>query len=490
MPKTSPLLQKTIDWLKSTACGDTAGTAGRHAPIRDLAGRAGVSYSTMWKALRLLGRQTRTPLLRTARGTSPAVDTPRRSHQWTARAIAADIAAGRIAADRVLPSFKNLSNAYRTSYRTLVKALDVLCRQELCRRVGSRYVVRTVQKRSQQAAILLVTKGQVDGTILMTVDRGAALLSSVRRECERVEVCLVPVPYYHRDEDIDTPLLRQAVTAARAGRPVIGTILFDAGMSTAHLDAILQELTGNGRLAIIDENGIRPSAGGRNRVLFTIGTTCAPGRIMGNYLLNNGHRTVAYLSRDPSVAWSRNRLLGLREAWAGAGLDPEKIRVCAPEPPAGQPAGMEWTAHDVRVRSLLQPLARGTRADRYLGRAVALHAERLYTTMHTLHRRDQCEGCIEQAAAIKEATAWVGENDDAALAALHHLASRRMKRRPAVVGFDDCEEALLAGLTSFSFDIPALAHAAVGCITGAVPPRLLRDQPVEINGAVTVRESG
>jgi LacI family transcriptional regulator len=99
---------------------------------------------------------------------------------------------------------------------------------------------------------------------------------------------------------------------------------------------------------------------------------------------------------------------------------------------------------------------------------------------------------FERALGDRRATAWIGVNDTVALAALAFLraAGRRVPADLSVVGFDDSNDALRAGLASYDFNLPALAEALVEHVVGWRSRSGRDHSPVaEIPGLLVERDS-
>jgi LacI family transcriptional regulator len=100
---------------------------------------------------------------------------------------------------------------------------------------------------------------------------------------------------------------------------------------------------------------------------------------------------------------------------------------------------------------------------------------------------------FNQALADSTLTAWVCCNDTLGLEALRFLRSRRV-RVPldiSVVGFDNSDRALLAGLTSYSFVSPTAMRRVLQSVIApnAVIARESLVSPVELDGVVKPRGS-
>jgi DNA-binding LacI/PurR family transcriptional regulator len=232
---------------------------------------------------------------------------------------------------------------------------------------------------------------------------------------------------------------------------------------------ILQALAASGKpVAVLDEleawdiAAIVPSAP-RTRI-FGITRNEKAGLEVGAFLLAMGHRRVCYLSVESAAAWSRERLAGLRKAYAH--LDClQSVATFVAEPATDWFAFSEKTQHDPAFRKLLadEERLRLMRKGLPQARPDDVKTGLLLTLWHE-QRTALLEGLMEQALRLRNVTAWVTENDDAGLYACDYLANRKgmtLGRDISVMGFDDRIESFGQRLSSYNFNITALATAAV-----------------------------
>ena len=77
--------------------------------------------------------------------------------------------------------------------------------------------------------------------------------------------------------------------------------------------------------AVLDETGTgQPPFPGKRQVpivTFQTGFDTSPGEMVGNFLLQLGHRHIAYISPFHGASWSINRYNGLSKTFAFAGYE-------------------------------------------------------------------------------------------------------------------------------------------------------------------------
>jgi len=236
-------------------------------------------------------------------------------------------------------------------------------------------------------------------------------------------------------------------------------------------------------LGIWDE---RPQGGRRPNFWrcrwFLTGYSKIPGRDVGRFLLEQGHRGVAFLSPFHGSQWSQRRLEGLAEICS---LASPTVRVKEFTTNRWDPSQYNPCDEDVAC------LVRGIVAS-----SGPLLLERAATIKEAVEAllRDKAvlvdvEDMCSAALADVSLTAWVAANDDIALLAWYWLRSRGLVagKDVSVVGFDNTLRAQEAGLTSYGFAEEELAVAMLTYL--AAPSRWKSGGVLDLDGALVVRQS-
>jgi DNA-binding transcriptional regulator YhcF (GntR family) len=390
----------------------------------------------------------------------------------------------------MLPRIKELAGRYGVCYRTLRKALDALLadgRLEASKK-GCRVPFATANGR--QNTIVLVVRGAEAGRSIGTwAPRNREQFSALEKECTLANVKLEFAIFQYRDGVLVGADGGNRLAVAPERLPsVLGFMVWTQGLADLGLPAFCDHLARYGRpVAVLDVSGGEDfrslhHTGSLSRV-FALGFSQRCGEIVGRYLLGLGHRRLVYICSAPGA-----RAAGLREAFAAAGFENAVDEVIyAPGGPGG--VGTEAEAFDYLLTHGLDE----RRWDhRTLKRALQRFRERLAGVQGDEAAYEMLEPAVEQALAVRDATAWVAWNDQTALRCLELLERRgvRLPQDLSLAGFDDVHEAFLEGLTSYNFNVEAIVHAMMTHILRPQPFRpVQRRAPVEIDGFVNTRRT-
>jgi DNA-binding LacI/PurR family transcriptional regulator len=395
----------------------------------------------------------------------------------------------------MLPPAKELGERYGVCHQTLRTALTALCDDRRLLRYKKRYRVPGLVSGRSSDTVVLVARGDRRGNLLVMSPRVEEHLRVLERQCSRAHVRLAVYTY-----DSDTNLLYgahgQRVTPQRLGDAhlLLGALLWEIGYSPAAVTALIDQLSAaRCPIAVLGESGRplpAPRRGSWSAVrLFSIAPDTAAGRYVGQYLLDRGHRKVAFVSPVHAALWSQDRLTGLRDAFRAAGFD-------------GSVSVFLLDRHD--QSDFLRQLQEQLRSEGPLQMAGfgQKHLSLTYTSERTQHEirtalEHQAMGVsmarlLERAAAEPDTTAWVVASDTIALLCLDFLrhSGIRVPADISVIGFDDSLQAFLYRLTSFNFDGAAAINAALGHLLASPGPRRGGvQQGVELEGFVAERST-
>ncbi len=494
----SPARLKASGFLRDTIARSLASGQLRLPNVAALADRAHVGYAAMWRAVDAL-RQEGVLATRPGVGTFvvEAHDTawgatavprllpePKLRWQRVLAAIQDDIAGGLIAPDAPMPSCKQLTARYGVCHRTLAKALDTLVQNRVVEPWRKGYRLVTPSASGKHSSVVLIACGIPTGELETFTPRSQDSLRLVEAECAKHNVRLDIAPY-HR-------ITRRLLVDPGRFAPPMGVLLWDSHIDEPSLRELLTHRAVSGRpVAILHEEGPLPAATaahGRTRV-FSIANNSTAGRQVGRFLVDMGHRGVGYMSPYHSESWAQERLTGLCQAYAAAGM-PDAVRPFL----VGRLQSGPTNALFREVAALMVPVAERLDTRQAAGeRTFTLLRERVARALWHASGEEMLAPLLEQALSDSGITAWVACNDQVAIQCLSYLERRKVRvpERISVVGFDDHVEAFAHGLASYNFNLAAVVQAMIGYVLGSGVSRIIRRSPtpVEIEGFVTQRHS-
>ena len=468
--------------------------------LRQLSRQAGVSQTTMLKAVGLLRDQgvlrtvtRRGTLLTGAKPSQGGVLTaPQAGQKWrvVADALRRELLAGTFSPGQPVPSHKTLAGTHRANYRTMRKALQQLHREGYLALAGRRYAAAFPAEARPGSRVLLITRAELPLAFELMDGRKLELLRELELQClaRRLRTEFVFCHYTGTTLHV-TPEI--AASAAAHGASLAGSVLWTAGFSRDQLGSILRQLEPLGLpVAAVDEARALEGPDAlslRTMRAVSLGTGSACGRDMGRYLLRLGHRRVLYLGFSPLPEWSAARLQGLREAFAEAGIaDGVTEMTVGPETPEGF-GGVPFYVD--RLNPSDEPPYGREETMQALRRVEAL----IVRSVLEVRRAPRLARALTAALRVPGVTAWVASHDELAIACLSFLEQQRVEvpQKLSLVSFDDTPQALYHGLTSFSFGLRAIAARLVDTVltSPAILKRGMQVGAFEAPGTVSERRS-
>ncbi|MBD3240071.1 MAG: GntR family transcriptional regulator [Chitinivibrionales bacterium] len=470
---------------------------GRALPgVREMAALAGVSRETVRRVVGRMAAQGRLDVRRGAgiwpAGTVPANDSPpqprvSRSHE-VYLAVRSSLAHESHLPDLPLPSIRELCVQLGAGHRTVAGALDRLVREGYIVRHGRGYRAARHARPLSDNRIVLIVAGDRFGNVRFPTTRALRNLLMLESECMRVGIGLAIVTVTPSGDRIHYPSGDNTVLSPTA-EGVLGHVVWPSSTIGTVLRSVQPYLRRSSQpVVVIDETLVPPpdvyQALPGARLLQPLQGRAA-GRQVGLMLRQMGHRGVCWFTRDPSQDWSIPRYEGLSEVFSSRGgrcsLRPVH---CLPTSESSPLQGRESAAREIRSGLYDGPLKDN------LVRLVTTFYDDSARLLRRARLRESLEPVFASELARANATAWVGDNDELALAALEYLERHHPRGNVpiAVVGFDDSIEAVGAGLTSYDFNGQACAAAAMNHILW--PNRFRHEpNPQPIEGFVVQRRS-
>lgn len=330
--------------------------------------------------------------------------------------LLSDLKAGAFHPHRDLPSRSALAPIYGVGPERIGAVLSGLADEGALVRRGRSYVLPPPPRKADQGTVLLVTRCDRDGTLLLETERQTDFVKSVQREGRELGLRIV-VAGWHEDE-------RGSVFLDQDGRE------FDPRKSRGLLLGCLVStwLVREPRALLSRLRGLRVPVSawwehpredfprgvqGRDLVGFDISFGPSSGIAIGRHLRSKGDGPVAFVSPFHASSWSLARWAGLLEGLRGSGIALEAF--------VHSGAG---SAHEIHARE--GSVESGERA---LGAVL--------------------ESLLEDLLPLRHNT-WVVVNDHATSLLLARLRARGAAR-PRIVSFDNSSASDALQFDSFEF---------------------------------------
>ncbi|MBD3320799.1 MAG: GntR family transcriptional regulator [Chitinivibrionales bacterium] len=408
--------------------------------------------------------------------------------------IRKDILTGQYSESQALPTIKELSAHYGTSYRTAKRAINALCKDGILQVEGRSYHIVQSQPLQSQSKIVLIA--QCDTT-------GRLLLSSVNEAWFRVieDVCATSrarfetIGYLGGDDEFAFISDDGTHRELPSGDRILGHLMIITN-NEPNKEEVIRRLSHHKKpLAVLDLAGgwSLPSRMQWPQIrIFSAAVLPSAARDVARFLLELDHRRVAYISPYHKAQWSHVRLEGIVDIYKNADLPDGVVPVTFTQPQgfyrstAKLKANLtdlfefhkEWTrGMPEEYRRVLDPIFIDLIPNR------SLYVAELNYFLRSLFRK---------ALADREITAWICANDQVAIAAYDYCRAHgvAIPERLWIIGFDDSYEALERGITSYNFNIRGIIHAMIGYILNTRTYAGLHfRKPIEIEGTIVQRRT-
>lgn len=517
MEKQKPGIKRACEYL--SALKQEQGFS--HLPsIRALSKSAGVSFVTMWKAVKYMqengflcssSRASQmfpgsdyTTINLTGDGqttSSSALEEPNLSRHYVAEKLYRDIVTGRFSNNDRLPSCKELQRLYDVSFATLKKALGVLVKQQIIEPRTNGYFIPSINGNTGHARIVAIGCGWEDGKIWLD-HQDKSYFRIIESECIRMNIQLDLIVYYR-----DQGRLRFVHTASKkdydlSDRTILGYIFIVANLDSTP-EEVLERLVGLQRsVAVLDVVGgwkiPRCAKGSRMVQFFTVTASELPAKRVAQYLLRKGHKKIAFFSPFHRALWSQQRLNIISEMYSLAGIS-DKVISFVYDNYAYKWDYLKKQGYQEDFNSLINQYNEwkkeahgafikkvgnfGYSIVKYLTESNCA-SEEIYEKMKPL---------FDKALEDRSISAWVMANDFAATIAIDYLKERniRVPEDLSIVSFDNSMDAMEYQLTSYEFNSQGIIALILRYI---LAPHTIKSGRkggcIEVDGTLVVRRSG
>lgn len=518
MEKQKPGIRRACEYISSI--GQKNGTS-ILPPIRSLAQSAGVSFVTMWKAVKHLHENgsiisspegNRLALKEGANSEIATGETEDKfeefskgensgsSRNYVADKLYKDIVTGRFTGNDRLPSCKELQRIYGVSFAKLKKSLDVLTEQQIIEPHTNGYYIPSLTGNTGHAKIVAIGCGWEDGKIWVD-HQDKNYFRALESECIRMNIQLDVVVYYRNQGR-----LRFAHTASRkdydlSDQSILGYIFIVANLDSTP-EEVLEKLDALKRnVAVLDVIGgwkiPRCARGNRMIQFFTATASVIPAKRVAQYLLGKGHRRIAFFSPFHRALWSQRRFDTISEMYSRAGITDGVVPFVSPNY-AYQWDYLKNHVHQEDLRSLINQYtewkkeANGTILKKFgnLGYNIVKYLTEWNCASGEIY--EKMKPLFNKALDNKTITAWVMANDFAATIAIDYLKERnlRVPEDISIISFDNTMDAMEYHLTSYDFNNQGIINMILRFI---LAPHTIKPgytgRCIEVDGTLVVRRS-
>jgi len=418
---------------------------------------------------------------------------PAASHQapgmkWqrVIRALYSDIQKGTYPPGTVLPSHKELCERYGVCHRTLRKALDALCRSGRVTAHKRTYRISTVVcTPGTRSTVVMILRANPAGDPMLHSPRSAEILRSMERACARANVRLRIVGIA-----AELPDMGNLETLARVAQAdyVIGYVVWNVALTHDVLARVYHVLARAGKpvatLGGYHEDSLVPRALLARLRTFAVDTTPQAGMTVGRFLLDYGHRKVAYIGDAPDSSHCNQRLIGLRREFSSAGFG-DGVHSYYARPACREPRNT--------LRASASSLSSSAIGASVHKRLIAQDGHRRSLIEEALGLRERLLPVLDELAGNRSFTAWIGYNDVVALTCLDVLEAKgvAVPAEVSVIGFDDSDEAFAYRLTSYDFNVGAASTSILEFLLRWSPSPRTRRPPscMLLGGRINERET-
>ncbi|MBD3241658.1 MAG: GntR family transcriptional regulator [Chitinivibrionales bacterium] len=470
--------------------------------VRELSRTAGVSHVTMARAV-AEARDKGLVVTHPGRGTFVARDhgslrsfPPPRSPQpkllWqrVASRLRSDMLDRTLSPDRSLPTSKELCARYHVSAPTMRKVLSYLADTGELEPTGGGYAPSSRSRATRSAYVCLMARASPIRPYQSLTERNMSLLREIEDECNargiRLELEIVDYDPHNR---LEPKVAFRRMPMLHEGALFLGFLIIGTAIDPLNTSRMIKQCLDTGHRVCFFDDDLRRNPDGfvRSSRLRTIslGGDSSSGLAVGRHLLKLGHRRMAFLYQSPLPVWAADRLQGMRDAYAEAGLpaDVTPFRVSR--------SFSEPVDSAALMRRAIEQLEPGSARDA-LRRTLYRLLHPLTTIWWDENQRERFERHMDALLAHEDRTAWVCESDQLAIRVRDSLRIRGVDvpGRVSLAGFDDVAEAMFEGLTSYCFNLRGVARYAVDTLLSPRRPgERARRSPVVVQGYVSERGS-
>lgn len=478
--------------------------------IQAMARECGVSHVTMMRAVRELAEQG---VLESKQGAGIRAIAPYRPAEESRQTEAKPAPDSRLlwerVADRIrdrirsgtyglgsrLPGKKVLCETYGVSPPTINKVLRFLEREKAIHRDRTHYFVPGDTHGTRNGCVVFVFRGRKEIVPETFTPRMKKIFRIIEQTCLARNLQFVPAPIHFvaPSRHVSPSSWVNDLQVHVGDRPIIGFIFWNYSMGNVDFDSFLRAIVRFRRpVSFLHETYPRTVPGvprGLNQFLrVDTADDREVGREVGRYLRSRGVSDVAYLAFNQDIRWQVERHRGIAQEMPA---DTRGGSFHCPEPGI---AFKQVDSHAPELRTTIPSLCRlGDLPDsphwlspqvfsRYRANiSTIVYQWRIVYALYPLVKR------ILRDAAPR---VIVGCNDTMALGAhmILRLPEFTAYRDIGIIGFDDTEEALLNGFSSYNFNDEGFVMAALEFVLQPESALFRNTSTVQTHGFLSTRE--
>ncbi|MBD3242106.1 MAG: GntR family transcriptional regulator [Chitinivibrionales bacterium] len=504
--KPSAALRKALAHIERICAARGADEPLRLPTIAAMAVEAGVATVTMWKAVQVLrdkGALQAAPRKGVVSSGDLHAAVPQTNrYRWEdiRDGMLTALRSGNAQVSNTWPPVKELAARYGCSRDTIGRALRSLLADGVIERFGRSYRVRSAQSHVSRGTLVLLARGHSRMRLLGAGPGMRRIVRMMEETSAHMNVRMLALPVVPARNRLGIPNQGlDELDLVQNRRSLLGIIVWgaDIGHHSTLIRVVRHGLARQVPVAVIEDGSravpARVFPVSRRLRRFILSTTVECGSTVGRFLVDNGHRCVAYISPYGDQPWSAGRLRGLREAFAASG-DPTAVKPFVERVAEGD-ARLDDVMPEIRqaYQSIRRLEAVGRRLQTEINRSLKNARAHMNQVITMDHLSTALAPLFQRALADPSLKTWVCANDTVAVSARAFLrrAGRGVPDDISLVGFDDSDDALGADLTSYSPDHGAAIRAAINFALdpGGRPYQSGPLKPIEIKGYVVPRGS-
>jgi DNA-binding LacI/PurR family transcriptional regulator/DNA-binding transcriptional regulator YhcF (GntR family) len=363
-----------------------------------------------------------------------------------------------------LPSKRAMCGRYGISWPLMSSVINDLVNEGVLTPHNQKFLICRPSVRGSYSSVLLLGQGHPrSGRIKMLNIRFQEFHLSFETECISRGITFEHAGVLQHQG----PHLR---ASSRGKDSHIGYVLWNASETpSAQFQSLIARLSRTSKpVAIVDENGsymLPPQVRGAGHVrVFSIAAQSA-GRAVARFLMQGGHRNVAYISPYHRWQWSQQRLEGLAQAFSDAGM-PGALYPCTIDSPAMSDPGIAEDLYKMSNRLFTRLGTLSTRNGVRFQSGIEGIRSAVQTMADIENAARLLRPLFEKARARKDTTAWVVANDHVCTSALDFLNEKKIPVGGPLwlIGFDNSELAYEHDLTSYNFNFSSIAKKVLSFI--------------------------